>query len=464
LLEVAATTTDTGRGYRPYAGEPTASPPSLQEEQECERQYHNALVNDGGRPCYPIALLEEFSEDPDKYPGLLQPWERYGWEVFREQLLHWHRFLQWQLLNRGSYDSDTEYARYVSEAKLEGFFIEDSDGEELKDDALFLMESWKRTEARYRQDWRHLSKGDNLPIRPEGQPFFPTYVEVVKCRLAQHGVTRTIQLKKDVKQQDKLSTWIEYLAYQYAWCDRYTRQIKSRKHKFDEEWERLVASGVLHDWETAEYLHTTASGFERQGEFDTAYKVVLDAKKAVEALLAEIERSKQGPGCSRLQELERSLAEAKSKESSARQAYQIVKARLDHIRSFIYKAKPYRITQDNIRQHGKLAQWILDQLPVVEAELSEDGNLESGPSSFQPAAQEKPSPQPAHDAAHKTRCGRVTKKIAQRRADARRRRSESAQSGASPPPAPWSRRLDPDSNAGVGSAVQPRKRQRKVYE
>ena len=426
------------------------------------------LVNDGGRPCYPIALLQAFSENPGEYPGLSQPWLRHGWEVFDLQLDHWHRFLQWQQLNRGSYDSETEYVRYVSKAKLEWAFNKNPEAEKLEYNPLHLMGSWKRLEAIYSQDWHPLLHGDNLPSSPEGQPFFPTYVERINCRLAQHGFTRTIQLKEDVKQQDKLSTWIEYLAYQYSWCDRYTRQLKRQQQKFDEECERLVASGVLHDWETAEYLDTDASGFERQRQIDAAHMAVSDAEKVVEALLAEIEQSKQGPGNPRLQELEQSLAEAKSKESSARQAFQVVMVRHEPIDRFIHKAKNYRGTQRNIRKQGELAQWILDQLPLVEAELSEDGNLESGPSSApatvsQLAAQQTPSPQP-HGAARKPHSGRVTKKTAQHCTDARPLRSESAHSGASPPPSPRSRRLDPDSNAGAGSAVQPHKRQHKLYE
>lgn len=230
-----------------------------------------------------------------------------------------------------------------------------------------------------------------------------------------------------------------------------------------------VASGVLHDWETADYLDTDASGFERQRQVDTAHVAILRAEKAVKALVAEIEKSKQGPGNPRLQELERSLAEAKSKESSARQAYKVVMARHDPIDSFIHKARNYRETQRNIRKNGELAQWILDQLPLVEAGLSEDGNPESGPSPApasvsRPAAQRTPPPQPAHDAGRKTRSGRVTKKSAQRLTDARSPRSESARAGASPSPGPRPRRLDPESNTGVGSAVQPRKAQRKVYQ
>lgn len=227
------------------------------------------LVGDGGRPCYPIALVRAFSENTDAYPGLAQPWLRNGWEVFDIQLDHWHRFLQWRQLIRGTYDSDAAHVRYASKTKLMMDFYHDPEAQELEASPLHLMEYWKLVEARLNPDWKHLANGDNLPPLIKGQPFL-THVEVVKYRLSQRGVAHTIQLKEDVKQQDKLSTWLEYLAYQYAWCDRYARQLKRRQLKFDQEWERLVASGVLHDWETAEYLGADPSGFERQGENNAA--------------------------------------------------------------------------------------------------------------------------------------------------------------------------------------------------
>lgn len=426
------------------------------------------LVSDGGRPCYPIALVQAFSENIDAYPGLAEPWLRNGWEVFDIQLDHWHRFLQWQQLNRETYDSDAAYVRYARKYKLLWDFYQSPEAQKLEANPLHLMEHWKRVQARESHDWQPLAHGDNLPPILEG-PAFLTYLEVVKCRLAQHGVTRTAQLKEDVKQQDKLSTWLEYLAYQYAWCDRYARQLKRRQVRFDKDWERLVASGVLHDWETADYLDTDASGFERQDEDDTAHVAMIRAEKAVKALEAEIEKSKQGPGKPRLQELERSLAEAKSKESSARQAYKVVMARHDPIDRFLDKAMNYRETQHNIQKNGELAQWILDQLPLVETELSDDRNPESSPSpapapASLPAARQTPSPQPAHDAGRKTRSGRVTKKSAQSRTDARSPRSGTAQAGASPPSGPRPRRRDPEINTGAGSVVQPCKGQRKVYQ
>lgn len=67
-------------------------------------------------------------------------------------------------------------------------------------------------------------------------------------------------------------------------------------------------------------------------------------------------------------------------------------ARLEPIRRFIRTTKNYRGTQRDIIKQGELAQRILDQLPLVEAELSEDGNLASGPSPAQSPAQVQPSP------------------------------------------------------------------------
>lgn len=97
------------------------------------------LVSDGGRPCYPIALVQAFSENIDAYPGLAEPWLRSGWEVFDIQLDHWHRFLQWQQLIRGTYDSRAAYDRYARKYKLLLDLQKSSEAQELEADPLHLM-------------------------------------------------------------------------------------------------------------------------------------------------------------------------------------------------------------------------------------------------------------------------------------------------------------------------------------
>lgn len=45
--------------------------------------------------------------------------------------------------------------------------------------------------------------------------------EALKERLARHGFTRPFQLDEDAARQDKMTTWIEYLGYEYWWYDYY---------------------------------------------------------------------------------------------------------------------------------------------------------------------------------------------------------------------------------------------------
>jgi len=44
-----------------------------------------------------------------------------------------------------------------------------------------------------------------------GRGGYPEYVRGAKRRLAQHRFTRTVQLDRDPKQQDKFTTWIKHL-------------------------------------------------------------------------------------------------------------------------------------------------------------------------------------------------------------------------------------------------------------
>lgn len=449
-----------------------ASPPSLDSLRYLQRQYHDVLVSDGGRPCYPIALLDDFSENPTTYPTLAHPWAfENEWEVFHQQVRHWHDFLRWQLHWRGLYDFNTEYVRYVNTFKIRwSGYKRDRDAAKFEADPLYLMPYWKSWQEQYKVDWKYISPVSNIPPRLSGQTTFNRYFEGVKLRLAQHGLTRTFQLHEDVQQQDKLTTWIEYLAFEYAWCDRYTRLAKRRQPEYDAAWKKLMDSGALRDGETMDYLYSDEGTFSAVEETTQLFLTFQSAEAAVDAALAETEKLEDGNDSLAAQECRRRLAEARCRFTAASEAYEAIVERDGHISRFMGEIGPYLETEREVTKHEEHAQWILDQLPLVEAELSEDRNLETGPSPAQsspvsrPAAQRTPTPQPARDAGRKTRSGRVTKKPAQRGTDARSPRSESARAGASPPSGPRPRRLDPESNTGVGSVVQPRKGQRKVYQ
>lgn len=76
-------------------------------------------------------------------------------------------------------------------------------------------------------------------------PEFSDYVDAVKRRLARHGFTRPFLLDRDPKQQDSLSTWIEYLYYDYWWLDRFPSIMERDRPKYEAAWLKLVALGVL---------------------------------------------------------------------------------------------------------------------------------------------------------------------------------------------------------------------------
>lgn len=135
----------------------------MDEYREIERGHYDALVNDGGRPCYPIALLEDVSENPKKYRAMLRPWQDSPdtnwprWKVFSKQLQRWADFRVWQLVNRDIYDPDSAYIAFVE--KMRRMWLVEGETEELaalEADPLQLMSLWKHGERERKRDHQHL--------------------------------------------------------------------------------------------------------------------------------------------------------------------------------------------------------------------------------------------------------------------------------------------------------------------
>ncbi|KAK4097009.1 hypothetical protein N658DRAFT_489536 [Parathielavia hyrcaniae] len=293
------------------------------------------------------------------------------WDVSHEQRTRWKAFRNWQKYNRGIYDEDEEFAAYFEEAwrsmeerqanmsksrrrdmeleerrrieSLRAEFKKNQEEKGLDDgDAGFLAfaeEEERRsieaghwwssmTKGQYRrsrrvgfnhdQSWRY--KEYYLWLREDnGRGGFPEYVAEAKRRLARHGFTRTFQLDKDPAQQDKLTTWIEYLNYEYSWHDRYERSIERLQPKCDEAWEKLVDSGVLRPGETYESVRTVEAAFRL----------------------------------------------------SAKEALRMLERRSDLIINFIRGNWDLPKQKNNLHRQRRLLQWILEQVPLIEAELNE---------------------------------------------------------------------------------------------
>lgn len=195
--------------------------------REREIEAYNNLVEDGGRPAYPLELLDEVTRaveksvestgSPEEYSDLIKPWDApYRpfrsffsdfeiWDVFQKQWARWQDFRVWQRDNRciGDWDSNPP-----------------------RPDTVISLMAWAR-----RSHVRNLIR--EVPRNEAGEAGFPSYADAVKRRLARHGFTRPFQLKEDANQQDELTTWIEYLNYEYFLLDLCTtrnRVYVKRQH------------------------------------------------------------------------------------------------------------------------------------------------------------------------------------------------------------------------------------------
>ncbi|KAK3305051.1 uncharacterized protein B0T15DRAFT_187720 [Chaetomium strumarium] len=412
-----------------YERSPTPFEDVAAETRQSETAAYHELVSDGGRPLYHISSLEEVLDDPEGHRPMLLPWQDYpdatidDGRVFRKQLTRWKAFRSWQKYNRDIYNKEEEFAAFSgkelrkeaeSEANMSRSRRQDEElaerlhlerlrakfrkmqEEKGADDgeagfSAFVEEEKRRllkagctwpgmTEDEYRQTlrvdfdreeyWRY--RENFLFLREgNGRGGFPEYIAEAKRRLAKHDFTRNFQLDKDPTRQDKLTTWIEYLNYEYSWHDRYERSINSLRQKYDEAWKQLVDSGVLRPGETDETLRTTESAFRRQGERDQTWKAVASAEAAAKAALSETVRAKTRRSRFTKQERTQRLAAAHSRLVQAKDALKTIKRRSDLITEFIRGTWDYQEEKRNLQRQRLLLQWILEQVPLIEAELNQ---------------------------------------------------------------------------------------------
>lgn len=331
-------------------------------------------MEQGGRPVYPISLLDEISTNPHEYHDLLQPWleypdvlEAHNWmTIFQQQLTSWEYFLAWRNERRGIYDYDAEYSLYVERMKR-GYALYrlTQDLAELEAD----RSSDKKGFDLYEQRRRGEQYG--LPELGDGGGF-PAYAEAVAKRLAEDGFTQTFQLDPDPAQQDKLTTWIEYLCYGYCWRDRCIGNLRDLQPEYDDAWKQLVDSGVLKSGETEERLRTTESAMGRQREVDAAAKEVELARSAARAVLAAKDQAMKDPGSSNLtpQACVRMIDKAHARLNKATAALKRVKRRGNLVTDFIRATFGHKRARRNLEHHGLLVRWMLEQIPLIEAETS----------------------------------------------------------------------------------------------
>lgn len=218
------------------SGSKTPEDPYLQALR-FEREDHGELVKDGGRPWYPIHLLEEVSRHPDKHREMLRYWQGGmmagpdQWTVFGGQLIRWRQFRYWQAERR------EEFRGCIAE-----------------------YTGWAR-----------------------------------KFLQNRHSYTAPIEFafEEDPKRQDQLTTWIEYLAYE---CNFYAKRFewhRRRQRWYNAQWEKLVDSGVLRPQETEEFICNPDSSFQRTSERIHAEKAMESARLGVPSVMHHSRQSQR---------------------------------------------------------------------------------------------------------------------------------------------------------------------------
>lgn len=272
---------------------------------EKETEYHNTLVNEGGRPSHPISLGRDVAKSPGEYREILSFWQTSpnhpdDWMVFGAQMMLWREFRDHQ--------------------------------------------------RRMRQQGRFLA-----------------YHQALKDRLRRIGFERSFRLDEEPDRQDKLTNWAEFLNYEYWKYEKDADTIKRLQPLFDEAWKRLVDSKLLRSFETAEYVGGYTHGIQVISERSQARKAVESAKSTVQPAKKSFQQVpsaslSRGPFYQKKQK----LPLAQSELAVAEMTLDTINRRISMVDNFHRQTSEYRSAKDRANSLGILLRWIQQQVSLVE--------------------------------------------------------------------------------------------------
>ncbi|KAK3669999.1 hypothetical protein LTR78_010098 [Recurvomyces mirabilis] len=328
---------------------PSPTPPlPAQEEQDLEDlqeeiDAYPALIKAGGRPPYPIHLLKDIFDHPQRY--LADPHYRDIMTFWRSHVIceEERTLLCSGLLSRWGAFRRVQRIIRECDVKSEWTLIHAAD-----------WDTWETFVEHFGPK--------------EGEWGFPEYAKRMNKRLVKYGFTQPFQLNSDLLQQDTLTTWIEYLGYEYWFYDQHASYVKRFQRVHDKAWKKLVDSDALRPGETIEVVCNIDSVFDRAAENERAK----EARKYTTAALsaAEAALDKFSASHSLRQANARRLLATQAARDTAEEDYQLLMRRRDAITDFCQQTKRYRKAYDDAEHHGHLLRWILQQVLSLERQSS----------------------------------------------------------------------------------------------
>ncbi|PGG98115.1 hypothetical protein GX51_06964 [Blastomyces parvus] len=340
--------------------------------------YH-ALIKAGGRPSHPLSLLVDILKDPGEYADILSYWQlSHGyyndWPVFGEQLSRWKGFLRLQEFARGQSVHDNW--RHSWDDLRDSVNILGDCGTPAEEAEMHWESYFEYLKEQHPDDevimagngsiyWDDYTEQDT----PGTDGRFSIYAHAIKQRLTRHGFTRTIELDEDLTRQDKLTTWAEYLAFEYYIYE--VHEFSEAQQQFiDDAWKKLVESKVLSPTDTQESLCSAEASSERWNRLERAEKAVESAKHAL-ARAKKTASAQRYPHKVSAEEPPPDLLKAQQQLNAVEKEYASIKKRHDPIVEFVASMRGPERKKEAAERHGKLAQWVLQQFPLIERELEQ---------------------------------------------------------------------------------------------
>ncbi|KHN96127.1 uncharacterized protein MAM_05975 [Metarhizium album ARSEF 1941] len=245
-------------------------------------------------------------------------------------------------LRRGLEDEDAGFPAFVE--MMESMYRNDKYDKgvaQLGTDPSWLKSVWldKRRTRRWQRRWQ----------RERGCNGFSDYVDAVK----RPGAPRIRTT---------------YLCFEYWWLDRSTDSIERLAPDHDRRWQELVDKKIPKPHEFKDFVRTTPSSMERGREREQAW----EARQAAEAeakrdyfLTQEDARRLTIPEETRM----RMLEAARKKLVAAQERYEFTRRRVSMVTDFIRATFDYVNAEKDATRHTALTQRVLEQVPLVEAEL-----------------------------------------------------------------------------------------------
>ncbi|KAL8801323.1 MAG: hypothetical protein Q9182_004529 [Xanthomendoza sp. 2 TL-2023] len=163
-------------------------PEEVEKDSRVEREAHEELLGDNGRPCYPIELGFEVFKNPRQYKDLFEYWngepgageETQRWIFFR-QLKRWKRFRHFQQRNRRYFVFHNRFSEFQQQ----------------------ILERRRR-----------------------------------------HGLNGDVQLLEEQDKQSKLADWMEYQDYELRTYERLQKDFKEAQERLASCRKALAEAGI----------------------------------------------------------------------------------------------------------------------------------------------------------------------------------------------------------------------------